>query len=167
MRLLDGPEPRLNMPDFGAAESPRKRVLWRWSLAATAFVLIFFAWQCGSALRDKTSANISVRRFHEELNSGQYEEIYREADRGLAEQGKHDQLVKFLEAVHVKLGDADTESLLSITVNTTTSGGTFTVAQYETTFAQGAAVETFTWTRHRGTLKLYGYNIQSNALVVN
>jgi len=47
-------------------------------------------------------------------------------------------------------------------VNATT-GGTFIVSQYNTTFDHGSAVETFRWIRASGALKLSGYNIQSNA----
>lgn len=144
-----------------------KRKVWKWPFAATVVVLTFLAWQCGAAIRDRGSANIAVRHFHDELNDGQYEQVYREADRTLSQEEKHHELVNFLEAVHTKLGDAGTETLLSITVNTTTGGETFTVAQYETVFARGSATETFTWARHGATLKLCGYNIQSNALVAN
>lgn len=109
---------------------------------------------------------MAVQHFHEQLNAGRYEEICREADEGLTQGGKQQEVGKFLEGVHAKLGDVSGEHLLSITVNTTT-GGTFTVGQYNTTFARGSAVETFTWVRAHGALKLYGYDIRSNALVVN
>ena len=51
-------------------------------------------------------------------------------------------------------------------VNAGTSG-TFIVARYDTTFARGKATETFTWIKRNGVLKLYGYHVESNALVEN
>jgi len=87
-------------PTLGSATSPPKRVLWKWSLAVSGLILLFLAWQCGSALREvRTLANAAVREFHEKLNQSRYEEIYREADEGFSRPGKHDQLVKFLEVV--------------------------------------------------------------------
>jgi len=51
-------------------------------------------------------------------------------------------------------------------VNATTSG-TFIVARYNTMFARGPAVETFTFVKKSGTLKLPEYHIESEALLVN
>jgi hypothetical protein len=144
------------------------RLLRRWPLILTAVISVFLMWQCGSTLRQGRSlANIAAQRFHQELNSGQYEQIYSEADQGFAQPGKHDELVTFLQAVHTKLGDVRMESLLSIHVGASTGGGAFITTQYNTTFARGTGVETFIWVKSRGSLKLYGYNIQSNALVMN
>ena len=142
-------------------------MLWKWSLALTGVLLAFLLWQCGSALRQgQTLAGPAVKEFHRELNAGQYDEIYRKADQGLAGEDKHDELVKFLQGVHTKLGDASVATQINIRVNATTFGSSI-VAQYNTTFARGAAVETFTWVKRSGTLKLYGYDIRSNALVAN
>jgi hypothetical protein len=49
----------------------------------------------------------------------------------------------------------------------TNPGGTFLTTQYSTTFAAGTATEMFTWVKSGGTLKLNGYHIQSNALILN
>jgi hypothetical protein len=147
-------------------ETARKpiRVLWKWSFFITAIVLAFFMWQCGSALlQGRRSSNQAVRQFHQELNAGEYELICQEASEGFTRSSKHDELIKFLQGVHTKLGAADRESLLNLSVNATTNG-TFVMTRYSTTFSSGSAVETFTWIKSAGTLKLYGYNVQSNAL---
>jgi Protein of unknown function (DUF4019) len=155
------------VPADGSAPGPPKRVLWKWSFAATAAILLFLMWQCGSAFYEgRGLSNASVREFHQRLNGGRYEEIYEKADEGLAGSGKHDELVKFLQAVHTKLGNAAVENLVNMRVNATT-GGTFIVARYNTTFERGSAVETFTWIKSRSALKLYGYDIRANASVVN
>jgi hypothetical protein len=146
-----------------AAASPLKRALWKWILAVAGLFLLFLAWQCGSAVQEgRRLANSAVGEFHEKLNRGQYEEIYREADDGFARMGKHDELVRFLEGVHARLGSAGVSNLDNMRVNATT-GGTFVVAQYSTSFDQGSAVETFTWIRSNGALKLSAYTVQSNA----
>lgn len=141
-------------------------MLWKWSAAATALILVFLMWQCGSALvQGRKLADAAVRHFHEQLNAGDYEGICREADQGFGNQG-HDEAIRFLEAVHRKLGLAGTETRLNIRVETN-PGGTFLTTQYSTMFAAGTATEMFTWVKSGGTLKLNGYHIQSKALVLN
>ena len=147
--------------------APSKRVLWKWSAAATALILVFLMWQCGSALvQGRKLADAAVRHFHQQLNAGDYEGIYREADQGFGGSQGHDESIRFLQAVHQKLGVAGTETRLNIRVETN-PGGTFLTTQYSTLFAAGAATEMFTWVKSSGTLKLNGYHIQSKALVLN
>jgi hypothetical protein len=142
-----------------------KVVLWKWSLLITAIVLAVLMWQCGSALLEgRKLANGAVRHFHEQLNAEEYEQILQEAADGFTRSGKHEDLVGFLQAVHTKLGGAESESLINLGANSSTNG-TFITSRYNTKFDRGAAAETFTWIRSGANLKLYGYNVQSNALL--
>ena len=134
-------------PNLGYTPDPPKRAWWKWSLGLTTLLLIYLMWQCGSALRQgRVLAEPAVQAFHAKLNAGKYEEIYQEADAALTGTGKHDESVKFLAAVHTKLGDAGVTNQVNMFVNATTSG-TFIVTRYDKTFARGTAVETFAWTR--------------------
>jgi hypothetical protein len=154
-------------PNFDYALARPKRAWWKWSLGLTALLLIYLMWQCGSALRQgRVLAEPAVQAFHAKFNAGNYEEIYQEADAGFTGEGKHDELVKFLTAVHTKLGDAGVTNQVNMLVNAATSG-TFITTRYDTTFARGKAAETFTWIKKNGTLKLYGYHIEGNALIEN
>jgi uncharacterized protein DUF4019 len=155
------------VPTFAYEASPPNRKLWKWSIVVAAVVLLLLTWQCGSALvQGPGLSNRAVRRFHQQLNNRQYEEIYQEADARFAEGGKHEELVKLLEGVHTKLGDAGSETLLNIRAKATTDA-TAMQTQYNTTFAKGTAVETFTWIKEHGRLRLYGYTVESKALLVN
>jgi len=150
-------------PDFGY-KVPPKRILWKSSFVITAIVMVFFMWQCGAALiTARRLANGAVRHFHEELNNGRYDEIVREADEGFASDTGSP---NFLQAVHNKLGNATVEKQANIVVNVN-AGRTLITTEYNTTFAHGSATETFTWIKKGDALKLYGYNIQSNAFIVN
>jgi len=124
-------------------------------------------WQCGSALlRGRSLSNAAVLHFHQEFNKGQYEQIADQADEGFGASGKREQLFEFLKAVDRKLGPAGEIKLVNINVKAST-GGTFGTCVYNTDFARGKAVETFTWRKSvSGELKLYGYNIQSNELIL-
>jgi hypothetical protein len=169
MRLgtrIVGPEvdslvsPKTEPPLDAAPRVPlHQRALPRWGLAVTAVCLLIM-WQCGSGLmRGRKVANEAVKHFHQELNASRYDEIFREADPGLTEGKTEEDLLKFLQTVHTKLGEAGAVSLVSIRVNVTTNGS-FTTARYKTTFARGSAVETFTWIGADSALKLYGYDIR-------
>ena len=150
-----------------APPEPRKGVMWKWSIGITIVVLAFLMWQCGSAfMAGRKLSNASVQQFHQELNGAEYAQIVDEADEGFRHTGtSRDELMRFLQAVHTKLGNAGESSFTNITVNATT-GGTFVITVYQTKFDRGEATERFTWIKRNGELFLYGYNIQSNALIM-
>jgi len=136
-------------------------------LAIVAFGFLFLMAQCGWALLEGHKlADAATRRFHQQLSAGQYETICEEADEGFGSGENHDNLVKLLNAVHRKLGDAGEHKFVRMNMNATTSG-TFTSVVYETKFTKGDATETFTWIKKGGGLKLHSYSINSMALVVD
>jgi hypothetical protein len=144
-----------------------KWISWKWTLIVSAVVVTFLMWQCGSALlKGRGMANPAVHHFHSLLNDGSYDQILGEADETFRTVQSPANTVNFLAAVHRKLGAAQSERLSNINVNATTNG-TFVITTYQTTFDRGAAVETFTWIKSGNSLRLRGYNIQSNTLVVN
>jgi len=154
-----------SVPSFGYSTGPPKRILWKWSLAVTAVVLVFLMWQCGSALYSGAKlADQAVQRFHVQLNRGEFDEICREGDEAFSQGEKHDELLHFLEQIHRKLGNAGAGSRTNLRVNAE-PGGTFVTAHFATQFEQGQADETFTWRRSGNTLRLYRYNVQSNAFL--
>jgi hypothetical protein len=140
------------------------RILWKWSLLFVLVLMVWGMWQCGSALR--TGAQLSepaVQQFHRHLDAGQYEEICNEAAEGFCTSGAQGETVRFLKGAHEKLGSTGVAKRGGMNVNSGTNG-TFLTVQYDTTFGIGRAVETFTWIKSGNTLKLYRYNVQSNAL---
>lgn len=160
--------------ESGASPAPAvqpqkpKRVLLKWSLLVTGALFAFLLWQCGSGLYTgaKTS-DVAVDHFHQLLNSEAYDKIYAEADAGFSDPEKKAELLKFLSAVHRKLGRAEASKRGNLNVNATTNG-TFVFVNYQTSFDKGEAFESFTFKKSiTGDLKLYGYNIQSNAFVLD
>jgi len=110
-------------------------------------------------------SEVAVRHFHEQFNNGQYADIWEQGEDEFRNMGQPE-LIEFLSAVHRKLGNSRSESLSNINVTVNTNG-TFIVTQYFSNFEQGSAMETFTWKKHGQQLKLYGYNINSKALILN
>lgn len=127
--------------------------------------MIFLMWRCGTTLvQGRKLADVAVSHFHEQLNAADYEDIYREADEGFRAGQSHDDLIKFLETLHERLGLAGKSNELNVRVDTNTQG-TFLTTQYSTAYATGTANEMFTWLQKGGTLQLFAYRIQSNALI--
>lgn len=62
-------------------------------------------------------ADKAAQRFHEQLNSGDFDAICREADEVFSQGEKHDELLHFLEKVHQKLGNAGAGSRVNLHVN--------------------------------------------------
>ncbi len=144
----------------------RKRVLLKWSLAATALLLAYGMWQCGSALTQGVrSSDAAVAHFHSALNACHFDEIYAQSDPVFRESGTREDTIK-LAAVHTKLGNAGQATRGGINVNTNMKG-TFVTVSYETTYEHASADETFVWRKGiSGELKLVGYNIQSKAFII-
>jgi hypothetical protein len=154
--------PQFPTPDFGNNPRPQKRILWKWTGALTAVLLISLLWQCGSAFYSGYRYGDGVaQRFHEQLNTGQYEEICSEADPAFSRWGDHEGALHFLQQVHRKLGDAGVAKRIRVNVNVTT-GGTFVTSEFDTQFGQGEAEETFTWRKRGLNLNLCRYNVQSS-----
>jgi hypothetical protein len=154
-------------PDFGyGARSKRTGALWKWSLAITLAVSIFYAWQCGSAfVNGRALADTAVREFHEEFNQGRYQDILSGANKDFSGQvTNNEDPVKFFSGLHAKLGDAGPGTLVSMKIDVG-SGATLIVCEYNTNFADGSAVETFTWKKTGDRLTLYGYNVESSAIL--
>jgi hypothetical protein len=158
-----------NSQALGSSYQPKEpvikvRVLWKWSFL---FLLALVAWgmyQCTSALRmGSRLAEPAVQQFHQRLDSGQYEAICSEAVEVFCASGTAGETMRFLKGVHEKLGNAGAAQKGNMNVNSST-GGTFVTVQYNTTFALGPAVETFTWIKSGNSLKLYKYDVRSNAL---
>lgn len=153
------------LPPAPPRVAPRKRVLWKWSLAATLVLTAILYWRCGTGLlQGKKLSGNGVQQFHALLNSGQYDQIYDGASDAFRASGNKADMIKFLQAVHRKLGDAGSYTLKNLNVTATTTG-TYITAEYGTTFTQGDAVEIFTWLRSGQKVLLYRYNVQSMKLI--
>jgi len=158
--LIPGPEPE-------RPKVPRVKMRWKWSLLALAIFLAYGMYECGTALyHGRALSNAAVSHFHEQMNGSQYEAILEEADPAFVQEGKKEEVLKFLETVHRKLGNTTAEDLVNIHVSVETTG-TYVVTTYATKYARASATETFTWKKKGDTLRLLGYNINSNTLVVD
>ncbi|HXZ12147.1 MAG TPA: hypothetical protein VEG64_07120 [Candidatus Sulfotelmatobacter sp.] len=163
MNTILPPTPEPNSP-LSIPAKRSKVIFWKWTLLVSGVFVAYLMWQCGSGLyQGAKQSKAAVHHFHEQLNNGEFEKIVEEADPAVSKSG-HDEFIEFLRAVHTKLGDATSESMGSVHVNATT-GGTFVVVSFNSTFTGGAAQETFTWVKRMSGLKLYRYHVESKAFL--
>lgn len=125
------------------------------------FATLFFIFHsCGSfLLQNKSRADQAAKRFHEELNSEQFDKIIAEAD---PKSPHSSDLSRLLHWVHTNLGDAGTGKLLNIRTDVEAAVGRLLTADYQTKFTAGSAIETFSWREHGNTLLLYKYTVHPN-----
>jgi hypothetical protein len=145
----------------------RPSVLRKWWFWVGMAVLLVIVWELGSSLLiARRLSNNAVARFHQEINQGDYDAIWADADDGFRIGGTKDQLVGVLQKIHDKLGNSSSATLFNIQVNANTRGS-FVVATYNSKFATGPAQERFIWKKTSNNVKLYRYDVQSKALMGN
>jgi hypothetical protein len=120
---------------------------------------------CG-AQKDLAAADVAVSQFHRQLDTEDYSAMYSKADQRFRDATKQSDFVALMTAVHRKLGRVGSTTRKGFFVNYNTSGSQVRV-NYGTSFQQGEAEEQFVWSKSGDSLTLLGYNINSNALIIN
>ena len=119
-----------------------------------------------SSKEDMAKAEAGVEQFHKDLNDAAFDQIYEEASDGMKANSTQEKLVKFLSAVHRKLGNFQSASSTGWKVFAATGGTTVTLS-YSSIYEQGTAAETFVFLIAGGKAILQGYNINSDELIEN
>jgi hypothetical protein len=119
-----------------------------------------------SGSEDINTGKAAIRHFHEQLNAGLSDEIYRDAAREYQAAATSELNQKFIEAVRKKMGKAAQCEVTSWRLNYVTSGR-FLSLECKTTFDHGDAAESFRWRIEGKKALLLGWNINSPLLVIN
>jgi opacity protein-like surface antigen len=113
-----------------------------------------------------TEAQRAVSTFHEQLDAGRFDEIYRSSSNDLKKMSSQAEFVSLLAAVHRKLGTTRSADSQGWNVNYRPSG-TLVTLTYKTAYTQGDAAEQFAFAMRDDAAVLVGYHINSNALILN
>lgn len=112
-------------------------------------------------------ADAAVARFHAALDAEQWQAIWKTTDPQMRQQTKQADFQRILEAVHRKLGKVRQTKQVGWNANASTSGSTLTLTM-ETAFEHGSGTEQFVYMRAADQpLKLAGYDIQSQEMLLN
>jgi Protein of unknown function (DUF4019) len=129
----------------------------------TALALWFSS--CGITA-NKPEAEAAVGTFHSQLDAGQFDAIYANADGGFRKATTNSDFDAFASAVHRKLGTVRQASLTNYFVNWSTGEGEVITLTYNTQFSGGSATEQFRLRLQNNRPLIYGYNIDSTALIL-
>jgi len=119
---------------------------------------------CSSLRNGKATSEKAVSKFHDQLNSGQFQEIYAQTDEGFRKATSEQETIAYLEAVHRKLGDERNAEQVGWRVFATTGGAQVSLV-YETDFDDGKATEQFVFLVNGDEARLFKYNIESPTLI--
>jgi hypothetical protein len=119
---------------------------------------------CG-AKKDLDEAQGAVGVFHAQLDTENYAAIYSQADQRFRDASKQEEFLALMTAIHNKLGTIQSTERQGFNVFFNTSGTQVRVT-YATKFTGGDAQEQFIWVKDGDSMRLLGYNINSNALII-
>jgi uncharacterized protein DUF4019 len=119
---------------------------------------------CGSA-KNIQMAKQGVDQFHADLDRERYQAMYDAADKGLHQTTTEADFVRLLQAVHRKLGNVQSSQFRNFQVGYSTGQGAIVDLEYQTNFAGGTGTEQFEWRVVDNHATLFGYHVNSNALV--
>ena len=111
----------------------------------------------------KRSAEEAVEQFHQMVDSGRYQEIYRNSDPELKRITSEEQMTALLAQVHDRMGTVRSSRQSSFNINAN-NGVSRVVLTYNTEFTSGRATENFNYRVEGGQARLAGYHINSNDL---
>jgi hypothetical protein len=113
---------------------------------------------------DTKAAEQSVVSFHQQLDAGQFDQIYASTTPEFKAASTRDDFTKLLAAVHRKLGNFRSGQTGNWNDNATT-GGHFLTLERSAQFERGPAQEEFVFKVDGKSAVLVGYHIASNTLI--
>jgi len=119
---------------------------------------------CCSFTKASKLAESGVAEFHSQYNSGNFHEIYVQADEGFQKSGKEADFQTYLEAMRRKLGTVKEATRAATNINTTPSG-TFVTLNYNVNFSEGKGSEQFVFRISGDKALLYSFNVNSPLLI--
>jgi hypothetical protein len=113
---------------------------------------------------DLSSSDAAIAAFHDQLDRGQFAQIYAASAPEMKAVTNEVDLTKLLEAVHTKLGRFKSGRTAGWNDTRNTSGH-FVNVGYQATYEKGPAMEEFLFRIDGDRAALAGYHVNSNALI--
>lgn len=136
----------------------------KWILIGGALVVLLIVWLWGSvACSSYKITRQAIDSFHAELDRGEYQQIYDHLSEDFIQSGTKAKNLQFFEMVHNKMGNTGKVSMLGFHFNKV-NGVTLSITSCRAQFANGEAIENFTWRIKDNQAWLVGYRINSPAV---
>ncbi|MBV9958741.1 MAG: hypothetical protein JO360_09985 [Acidobacteria bacterium] len=140
------------------------RVKTNQKLKAFFIAMSLMAISSCSFTRGKGLAEAAVAQFHQQNNSGQFREIYNQADEEFKKTGDEAGAVKFFEAMRRKLGTVKQANQTGWYVQATPRG-TLVTLNYVVEFSEGKGTEKFVFRVIEEKAELLSYRVDSPLLI--
>lgn len=127
-------------------------------------IAALFLAACNPAANLK-QGDAQIERFHQVYSSGNIDALYALTGPKFHELATPRQFHDLFDVVNSRLGPVKSSQRQGFGVNTTTEG-TFTNITMDTQFEQGEGIETFTFMGSGDDMKLEGWHVNSNRLLV-
>ena len=145
------------------AAKPRKGLGIKIAIVVTlvAFIAGVFIWKAGKATyHNYQIASEAADHFHQQLNAGNYSQIYGDATEEFRRSASREDLNKFFDKIRDKMGAAGKPSAAGFHVNWR-NGVVWVDQTYNTQFERGQAQEVFVWKIEQNQPRLYRYRVDS------
>lgn len=136
------------------------RIPPRQIILLTFITVLLLAGSSCSLTKGREIAERAVVQFHNQLNAGQYHEIYTQSDEGFRKASSEEDTQALLEAVRRKLGTVKQANQSGWQVNATPTGTMVSLA-YEVEFSEGKGTEDFVFHISGDKALLYNYHVNS------
>ncbi len=140
----------------------RDRQMWKPIIAAAMLAGLAGC----SAKQDADAATAQITAFHQQLDAGNFDAVYENADPIMKASASETTLVQILAAVHRKLGNFKSGSAVGWNENLNPQGR-FMSVNYSAKYERGDATENFVYRIDSAPARLVGYHINSTALILN
>ena len=117
-----------------------------------------------SLAKHRETARKAVDTFHNQLNAGQFQEIYAQSGDEFKKAASEADAIALFEAVHRKLGMVNQATETSWRVGTAPFGTTAMLA-YDVEFSEGKGTEQFIFQMKDNKALLVNYNVNSPLLI--
>ena len=107
----------------------------------------------------------AIEMFHFDLDQAYYAQIWKSTASEMRTSTTEPDLTKFLTAVHKKLGQVAQTQQMGVNVNYNTAGTYITVTMH-TRFQHGTGDETFVFRSKDNDVRLVGYHVASNDMMM-
>lgn len=114
---------------------------------------------------DMAAGDKAIAAFHQALNAGQSRQILAGASPEFRAVTPEPQALRLFDTVHARLGAFKDGKSVGFNDNVS-SGGHMLVDRYEAHYQNGTALETFTFRVSGDRAVMIGYNVNSNALLL-
>jgi hypothetical protein len=132
---------------------------------AVCAVLLVGSIGCEKIAQSQEKSTDLVIHLHEQMNADEAAAICANADEAFKNSGTAEDCIELFTAVHRKLGDAGSTAALATQIVASTKG-TFIKTTFDTNYSNDMSVKEYVvWHESGGVYRLYGYNVNSKALL--